>query len=94
MKAVQYYNQIKEETEKYTILYQLFCFASIDAFVQEPTEQEYMILSEGIINAYLNVEECDLGKLADCIAEQYANKKFTLEEFHAMSKWDILEQIN
>lgn len=91
MKAIEYYRNLKQEAERYTILYQLFCFASIDAFVDNPTEEEYEILSEGIINAYLQIDDCDLGKLADCIAEKYAKEKFTLEEFKRMSKWEVLD---
>lgn len=94
MKAIEYYNILNQETDKYTILYQLFCFSSIDAFVDNPTEEEYEILSGGIINAYLQTDDCDLGKLADSIAEKYANKKFTLNEFNRMSKWEVLDLYN
>lgn len=91
MKALKYYKHLKQEPRRYTILYKLFCFASIDAFVEEPTDEEYEILSEGIIDAYLQLDDCDLGKLADCVTEKYANREFTLAQFSNMSKWEVLD---
>ena len=94
MKAIEYYNILNQETDKYTILYQLFCFSYFYSFVFNPTEEEYVILFVAIINAYFQTDDCDLGKLADSIAEKYANKKFTLNEFNRMSKWEVLDLYN
>lgn len=72
-------------------LYKMFIYISVDAFVDEPTEEEYEVLSNKIVEAYMKVEDCDLGHFSDRICSKYRNRDFTLEELKEMSPGDILE---
>ena len=72
MKAIEYYRNLKQETERYTILYQLFCFASIDAFVDNPTEEEYEIFkAQGFDEYWANLMANTFMKIQTLMVENF-----------------------
>lgn len=90
MNELELYRKIKKEY-RYSFIYKHICYLSVDAYISNATDEEYNVIANACINAYLKDDECDLMKLADCVCEKYAKKIINLEDIKTMSKWEIIE---
>ena len=86
----------KEMNEKYasvfTIATKCLMYKSVEAFIDEPTDEEYETIANVCCNAFMKDENCNLVKLADRVSEAYSNGEFTLEELKEMSRWTIIKE--
>lgn len=92
-KALNIYRQLKENHENYSVTDLMMCFSCIDAFVENPTEEEYEVLSDTSCWLYSKLDDVQLETIADSLSKEYANKAFTLEELKDMDRWEVLEYI-
>lgn len=84
----------KENNNSYEIALKLESFYSIDCQINNPSEEEYRVISDVAIYLYMK-DEGGIGitKITDFLALQYAKKNITLEEIKNSSKWDLLDAI-
>lgn len=92
-KALNLYEQLRENHENYSIPYYMVCFLSIDAFVENPTKEEYEVISDTSCWLYSKLDDVQLETIAEALSKQYANQAFTLEELNEMDQWEVLEYI-
>ena len=92
-KALTLYEQLRENHERYSIPYYLVCFLSIDAFIKNPTKEEYEVISDTSCWLYSKLDDVQLETIVDSLSKQYANQAFTLEELNEMDQWEVLEYI-
>lgn len=88
------YLQLRVTHENYQTPYYLVCFGCIDAFIENPTKEEYKVISDICYNLYLKLDDVNLETIADSLAEKYAKKTFTLAELKAMDLWQIAQYID
>lgn len=88
--VLKLHKRLRNDSDYFKTIYKLICYSSIDSFVENATDKEYEIITERCISIYLKVDECDLIKLADEIAYQYANHSFTLENLNEMNDLEII----
>ena len=93
MNTLEFYKELRKTEDKYTLAYYLICYNSVDAYIDNPTDEEFETIAENCVNVYMKADDCDLGKLADIVSMKYSEGDFTLEELDDMSKWDILDMI-
>lgn len=77
--------------DRYLVGCKLQCYVSISSFVENPTDEEYEVITDKCYEVYLKMENIDLVRLCDGVAERYANGQFSLEELKTMDKWKIME---
>lgn len=93
-KDFKLYELLRDNQANYRTPYYVICFGCIDAFVENATKEEYEVISDICYNLYLKLDEVCLEKIADCLAEKYASKVFTLEELKTMDKWQIYQYVD
>lgn len=93
MTILEYYKDIKENSnfKTWEIASAFIVFNSIDYFIENPTEEEYMTIYDICYRAYMKGEDVNLVQIADKISEMYSEKEFTLEELVSKSAWEILD---
>lgn len=88
---LELYKQIPRKY-KFMTIYRFVCYSSIDAYISNPTDQVYEVITEKCIAAYLKVDNSEsLEDIANCVSEKYSNNELTLEKLEKMSSWDIIE---
>ena len=92
-KALSLYEQLRENHENYYIPYYMVCFLSVDAFVKNPTKEEYEVISDTSSWLYSKLDGVQLETIADSLSKQYANQAFTLEKLNEMDYWEVLEYV-
>lgn len=70
----------------------LLCYYSIDTFVENPTEEEYGIISNACYQAYMRYGKVDLVKLTDRVSEAYANGDITLSYIRNATKQELVDK--
>ena len=68
-------------------------FCSIDAYLSEPTEEEYETIARCCVDAYMESEDIDLIAIADYVSMKYADKELTLDRLRNMSRWEIIDMV-
>ena len=93
MNELELYKKIKKEYRYglYGLIYKHICYLSVDAYISDATDEEYEVIANACINAYLKDDECDLIELADCVCEKYSRNLIDLDNLKTMSKWEIIE---
>lgn len=96
MTILELYRKVQERYgfRPWEIADSFIIYNSVDFFVENPTEEEYMAIEDVCQRAYMKAEDISLVKIADKISEQYSKKEITLQELMNKSTWDILELIN
>lgn len=90
--SLELYQEIKQQHDTRCI-YKLVCYWSIDCFVGNPTEDEYKVISNKCIEIFLELDECDLIKLADLVSFKYSVGELTLEDLVSLTDDEILKLI-
>ena len=87
------YEHLKGTNANYKTPYYLVCFGCIDAFVDNPTREEYEVIADICYELYLKLDDVNLENIADSIAKNYADRRFTLQELKKMDRWQICQFI-
>ena len=93
-KDFKLYENLKGTQANYRTPYYLICFGCIDAFLENPTEEEYSTISDICYNLYLKLDDICLERIADSISSKYADKVFSLDDLKTMDKWQICQYVD
>lgn len=97
MTSLEIYKEMKEKCSNpsvFEIAAKILIYKSVEAFIENPTDEEYEIIAQECYHAFMKTEYCDLVKFSDHVSEAYKNKEITLEELEEMDYGDILEKYN
>lgn len=84
------YKKLGNDAFRYASM--LLCYYSIDTFVENPTEEEYGIISNACYQAYMRYDEVDLVKLTDRVSEAYENGDITLSYIRNATKKELVDK--
>jgi hypothetical protein len=77
--------------------WQIACYAliynSVESFVDNPTDEEYEVIKDACYRAWMKVEDVDLIKLADKIAEEYSLSNITLDYLRNVGSYELLDEM-
>lgn len=96
MTILEFYKQIEKNSEfrPWEIAVAFTVFNSVDCFVEDPTEEEYMTIYDVCHKAYLKAEDASLAKITDRVSEMYGEEEITLEELKNKSVYEILDLVD
>lgn len=96
MTTLDLYKKVKESNglRPWEIADSFIVFNSLDFFVENPTDEEYMVIDDVCQRAYMKAEEVSLVQIADKISELYSKKEISLQKLLNKSAWDILDLIS
>ncbi|MCD8028233.1 MAG: hypothetical protein LUF02_06160 [Erysipelotrichaceae bacterium] len=74
---------------------QATCFLSVDDYIENPTEEEYMIIADASIRTWM--VQCDnlldLRSIANCLSMDYSSGEIELATLSSMSKYDLAQYL-
>lgn len=96
MTVLDYFKSIKKANSfsPWEIAIAFSVFNSVDAFLNEPSEDEYMKIYQVCYRAYLKSDGGNLVRIADAICELYCEGKIKLDELASKSEWEILDLLD
>ena len=86
MKTLRKFKNTKisyELANKYTAYYE------IEAFISDPTDDEYTIIANICYDTYMKYENIALNELVKNVVEAYIDNKITLDELKKISPHDV-----
>lgn len=96
MSVYELYKNIKKTSpyKTWEIAIAFDVFNSVDAFLNEPSEDEYMKIYQACYRTYLKSDGANLVRIADAICELYCEEKLKLDELASKSEWEILDLLD
>ena len=67
----------------------MLIYNSVDAFVDEPTDEEYGVIADACYRAYMKADSVDLIRLADKVSEEYSLGNITLDYLREVSPYKL-----
>ena len=87
------YKELKSQrNDIWEIAVKMSMYNSIGTFVDNPTDEEYKIISDVCYRAYMKAEKVDFIRLCDRVSEEYSLGDITLEELKEMTAWQLLDK--
>ena len=72
----------------------MLIYNSVDAFVNDATDEEYGVISDACYRAYMKAaDSVDLIRLADKVSEEYSLGNLTLDYLRAVSPYKLLDEM-
>lgn len=88
------YRRLKKINKVYLIANEILCCGSIDNYIENPSEEEYQIISDACCEAYFLSEDCDINRMADYISKQYAAGNMSLAGIKKLTPHQILDMVD
>lgn len=91
--TLEIYKELKlQRDDVWRIAIKMSMYASIESFIDNPTDDEYEIISSACYNAYMKADDVDLVKLTDRVAEAYNKGIVNLDYIKEMRPYALLDK--
>ena len=71
----------------------MLIYNSVDAFVDDATDEEYGVIADACYRAYMKSDSVDLIRLADKVSEEYSLGNITLDYLREVSPYKLLDKM-
>lgn len=86
MDTLKLFKELSQKNKDYITSIKLLIYSEIKSHSPNASDEEYLILSNCILEPYLKYEDCYIEPITKAIVSKYFQKEFTLKELQDMSK--------